>query len=1021
MEDIQLSTFGELLKGFRKQRRITQHELATRVGVHRNSIGSWERGDFLPESKTIVLELAHHLHLDTQQTRRLLEASMTALSPYWHLPYQRNPFFTGRESVLQQLHDTLTHEHTAVLSQSYTLSGLGGIGKTQTAIEYAYRHANDYAAVFWISAETTENIISNMIAIATLLNLPERQEQEQSRVVSAVIRWLTNHRNWLVIFDNVEDAELVKGFWPPARCGSFLLTSRKQALGFTTQTLALEQMTQEEGMHLVLHRARLLDPTAALDSLTPMEEAIAREIVSALGALPLALDQAGAYLEATQCRLSDYLSLFQSSHLRLLDEREAHSDHPLSVTRTFALAFEQLEQSNPAAVEMLTVCAFLAPEAIPEAFFREGAVHLGAPFETFAADPFQFQQALKALLSYSLLQRNPVTQTVTIHRLVQAVLKGRLSNAVQHAWAARVLRAVTHLFPAEEMQADYWQIGGRLLPHALVCLTRSEQRCKDEALCITLMSHIAFYLCKYARYAEAEVLYGRALRLGEDVLGTEHLLVAEALHGLAHLYFEQGKYEDAEPLFQRALHIRVHELGSEHPLVAYSLHGLAEIYWQQGKYEGAESLYQQALHIRVHELGPEHSQVANSLNDLAKLYFEQGKYEDAEPLFQRALHVWEHALGSEHPRIAELLNNLAILHFKQGKYEEAEPLYQQALRIWENTLGPEHPQLAYSLNNQALFSYQRGKYEEAEPLYLRSIRIWEHALGSEHPQLAYPLNNLAYLYYEQGKYEEAKSLFQRVLCIWERPLGSEHPHVAYPLIGLANLSREQGKYEEAESLYQQALRIREQALGLTHPLVAELLNNQASLYYMQGKYEDAEFLYQRALLNSEQALGSEHPNVAYALAGLANLYREQGKYEEAEPWYQRALRIREQALGPEHVEVAELLTGLAQLYAEQGKYKQAEPLYQRALAVRQHYLGPEHPAVAETLHPLARFHQLQRQNREALSLYQQALFIREQKLGTHHPKTCATRSAYIHLVQEMRQAEDATVLGELVPEEERAL
>src|SRR5579884_2405855 len=139
MRDYQLSNFGDLLKTFRKRAHIVQQELADRLGVHRNTIGSWERGDFLPESKTLVLELARQLQLDTHDTRLLLEASLTGLSPYWYVPYQRNPFFTGREEVLQQVHRALHHQHTALLCQSSTLSGLGGVGKTQTAIEYAYR------------------------------------------------------------------------------------------------------------------------------------------------------------------------------------------------------------------------------------------------------------------------------------------------------------------------------------------------------------------------------------------------------------------------------------------------------------------------------------------------------------------------------------------------------------------------------------------------------------------------------------------------------------------------------------------------------------------------------------------------------------------------------------------------------------------------------------------------------------------------------------------------------------------
>src|ERR1019366_5530316 len=302
--------------------------------------------------------------------------------------------------------------------------------------------------------------------------------------------------------------------------------------------------------------------------------------------------------------------------------------------RTFTLAFERLEQSNPAAAELLTVCAFLAPDAIPETFFLEGAAHLGPTFEALSTDSLQFNAVLRVLLTYSLLQRNSTTQTLTIHRLVQVVLKERLSEATQFLWVRRVLQVMMPLFPNDKSQTGYWQVCGRLLPHALVCVTQSEQQTEDEAL-PTLMNHIATYLLNRAHYAQAESLYQRVLHIGEGVPHGEHPFVAEALHGLAHLYREQGKYEEAEPLLLRALLIREQVLGSDHPFVPETLNELAILYRYQGKYEEAEPLYKRALRIREQQLGADHPSTASSLNDLAILYRCQGKYKEAEPLYKR--------------------------------------------------------------------------------------------------------------------------------------------------------------------------------------------------------------------------------------------------------------------------------------------------------------------------------------------------------------------------------------------------
>jgi tetratricopeptide (TPR) repeat protein len=514
-------------------------------------------------------------------------------------------------------------------------------------------------------------------------------------------------------------------------------------------------------------------------------------IVQELGGLPLALDQAGAYIEAIRCSFSDYLQLFRSSQLRLLDERASYSDHPQSVSKTFALVFEQLERNNPSAVELLTVCAFLSPDAIPEMFFRLGATHLGPTFEALATDPFRFHTTLKALLSYSLLQRNPLAKTLTIHRLVQVVLKGHLTEEVQRLWMRRVLQAMAQLFPAQEMEVDYWQKCEQLLPHALVCIEFSEHWHLDEIIRMTLLTHIAVYLSNRARYAEAEALFLKVLQAGEPI-HSAHPLVADALSGLAYLYYEQGKYVEAEPVFLRALSLCEQEPGPDQTRVAGVLNRLASLYQRQGRYAEAEALFLRALSIREQELGPEHSQVASSLNNLAVAYLDQEKYPEAEPLIIRALHIWEQALGQEHPLVAMSLNNLGMLYAIQGKYEEAEPLYVHALHMRERIL------------------------------------------GAEHPLVAYVLHNLAELYNRQERFEEAHSFYQRALHMREETLGAEHPLVAYPLDGLARLCTKQQKYEEAYSFYQRALYIRKQALGAEHPLVKELLVN---LIALPGKRE----------------------------------------------------------------------------------------------------------------------------------------------------------------------------------------
>jgi transcriptional regulator with XRE-family HTH domain len=229
----ELLLFGARLKAYRARQHLTQQQLASALGMHRHAIVRWEQGDVLPATRGLVLELARHLRLDDLETRQLLEASLTALAPHWSVPLPRNPFFTGREEVLESLQTHLTTDRRSGLPPTYALQGLAGMGKTQIALEYAYRHALEYSAVFWIEAETSEQIVSSLLRIAEILQVPERHEASQQRVVAAVQpvvaavqHWLATHSHWLLIWDDLEDLELLPRFLPSARAGAILLTTR---------------------------------------------------------------------------------------------------------------------------------------------------------------------------------------------------------------------------------------------------------------------------------------------------------------------------------------------------------------------------------------------------------------------------------------------------------------------------------------------------------------------------------------------------------------------------------------------------------------------------------------------------------------------------------------------------------------------------------------------------------------------------------------------------------------------------
>ncbi len=317
------------------------------------------------------------------------------------IPYERNPLFTGREDVFKHLSTTLRAGKTTALTQA--ISGLGGIGKTQTALEYAHRYQDDYDTILWVKADTRETTMADFVTMAHLLNLPEKNEQDQQFIVEAVKHWFQTHTRWLLIFDNADDLAMTKDFLPSGGTGHILLTTRAHATGKIAQRIDIERMEPEEGALFLLHRATILDHDKPLDAASADDRTKAMAISQMMDGLPLALDQAGAFIDETGCGLSDYLQIYHKRQVELLKRRgKLITDHAESVATTWSLSFQKVEQSNPAAADLLRLCAFLDPDAIPEEIITKGALALGSVLQTVVTEPITFHEAIGELLTFSL-------------------------------------------------------------------------------------------------------------------------------------------------------------------------------------------------------------------------------------------------------------------------------------------------------------------------------------------------------------------------------------------------------------------------------------------------------------------------------------------------------------------------------------------------------------------------------------------------------------------------------------------
>ena len=918
-----------------------------------------------------------------KQKPKTPRSESTPVKTVFNVPLQQNPFFTGRENYIESLHETLKSNGATALSQTQAISGLGGIGKTQTAVEYAYKYKDEYKYIFWVNADSKESLILSFVKIASLLNLSVKNDIQQELTVDAVKHWFKTNHDWLLIFDNADNPKFVEDFIPVQPKGHIILTSRAQIfsnLGIMNP-INIDEMSPSECKKFLLARTGRNNFQFEQNEINAIEQ-LGKE----LEYFPLALEQAGAYIHEKSSGFNDYLTSYLNRGLELL-ERTKSDKYEKSVATTWSLNFEQVKQTSGASIDLLYVSAFLSPYSIPLKLIAHGANELGPVLSELLndveSDPLILDEILDPLTKYSLIKRDPVSSTYSIHRMVQTVLKNIMDSDTRRQWAERTVKAVDKAFP--DVEFDTWDVCEQMIPHAEVCAKIIEDWNFQFQETAGLLNKAGNYLKARALYGEAKPFLEHALSLWKKSTRDEHPGLATTLNDLAGLYQHQGKYKEAEDFYNDALTIRKKVLEKDDPAIAETLNDLAKLYNDLGKYKKAEEFYDDALTIRKQILREDHPDLAATFNNLAGLYKDLGKYKKAEEFYDDALTIRKQILRENHPDLADTLGNLAGLYQVQGKYDEAEELYNKALDIEKKVLGNEHPNLATTLGSLAGLYQVQGKYDEAEELYNKSLDIKKMVLGDEHPGLATTFNNLAGLYQVQGKYDEAEELYNKSLDIKKMVLGDEHPGLATTFNNLAGLYQDQGKYDEAEELYNKALDIDKMVLGGEHPDLATALANLAVLYKHQGKYDEAEELYNKAIDIEKKVLGDEHPDLATTLANLAGLYKHQGKYDEAEELYNKALDIEKNVLGDEHPGLATTLVNLAGLYRNQGKYDEAEELYNKALDIEIKVLGDEHPSLATTLANLAGLYQDWGSYPKAKTFYKQAIEIAEMSFGKNDP------------------------------------
>jgi tetratricopeptide (TPR) repeat protein/transcriptional regulator with XRE-family HTH domain len=802
----------------REQRGWSQKQVGAAIGTNAVMVSRWECGAMKPGP-----HFRQRLCAVYDRTPEELgfvpaaEVSAAVCRPeVWRVP-RRNGYFTGRESFLERLHEALG-ARTPGVPQAVT--GLAGVGKTQSALEYAHRWSGSYRAVLWADATSRESLTADFVAFAEALELPVGPDEEPPVVVAAVQRWLEQHTGWLLVLDNVDDLAAAEAFLPPGQ-GSVVLTMRAQASGTVAEGIELEAMPSEEAVLFLLRRAKAVPPDGRVDEAPAAERHAAEQIASDFGGLPLALDQAGAYVEETDCGLAGYLARYRTQQGELLRRRGAQArDHPASIAATFALAFSQVERAGVAAADVLRLSAFLHPDGIPEELFGSESV-------PGCADQLAFDSALEVLRRYSMVRRDPTTRTVSVHRLVQAVVRGTMDQDERSQWAERAVGAIDRVVP--DIQTATWRGVQRYAQQALrgVALVDEWELHSPEAA--RLLDQMGTYLRDHAQSERAESLLRQAVAMRASLHGPDHPLTATSVANLGRLALDAGRYEESADLYRRALDVRERALGPDHADVADALTGLARVLYDQGRYAEGEPLLRRALEVHEHTVGPDHPQTATTLNTLGMVYRTLARWEEAEPLLRRALAIREREMGPDHPLAARVLNNLAIVLADCKRYDEVEALYRRALAVTEQAMGPDHPSLAVYLHNLAGLHRDRGELDVAESLYRRSLAIRERTMGPDHPTIANHLTSLATILEKEGRLDEADAAAQRALAIWRRTPGGDNEYSARTLGLVARIAAGRGDLTEAAGLLEQAIAISRQKLGAAHFRTTQLEAEYAEL------------------------------------------------------------------------------------------------------------------------------------------------------------------------------------------------